>query len=122
MCKVKQRRNKQEKSSDRQIRPSDTAGFQRRVSCRLFWGHDGKLIGRVFDAGKDERTTDDWSHDSSNGIEGLRQVQPPFRRFRRTKNGDVRVGGDLQYPLPASHHKQREKEETVQPNRSCGDE
>src|ERR1700683_2018201 len=57
-----------------------------------------------------------------NGVTQAPTALKDYARFRRTQNRDVRIGGDFQNALAAGHHKQREQEKSVSPNRSGGDE
>src|ERR1700693_3348235 len=76
----------------------------------------------MLNAGKDESATDNWRHNSADSIKRLCEVQPALRRFRRTENSDIRIGGYFQHSLTAGHHKKREEEEPVKPDRSCRNE
>src|SRR5580704_3268384 len=70
----------------------------------------------MLDAREDESGSEKGDQHRAGGVEGLGEIQPSFRAFRRTQRGDIRIGGDLQNRLSTRHHEKGEEEESVDPN------
>ncbi len=69
--------------------------------------------------GEDECGSDQRSHDGSDGIERLGEVQAALGAFGRAENGHIGIRGDFEKTLAACHHKKGGQKKSV-PKESRG--
>src|SRR5208282_3327545 len=111
MREVDEKSNEEKDCGDNEVRQFDHVGFRSDVGLKLACAHSRFLCGCVLDSRQNKSGAESGDERTADGIERLREIETALGGFRRTENGNVRIGADFEERLAGRHAEKSELDE-----------